>query len=101
MKAKGGVNMGRLTDYLPITASQQALRLDDILGQEVTVVDFRLATGSYGEYAFVDVGVPDRGTVSVMTGAAFVISALKAAKAANALPIPAKFVKRGRTWIVE
>jgi len=96
-----GVTMARLADYLPATASQQALRLDDIVDKEVTVIDFRLATGSYGEYAFVDVAIPGKGTVPVITGATFVISALKAAKEANVLPIPAKFVKRGRTWIVK
>lgn len=93
--------MTRLSEYGTQGLRQPAERLEDIQGQEVTVLDFRLASGQFGEYAFVDV-VDELGNEhTVITGSFYVLDALKDAKAKNALPCQAKFVKSGRAWTIE
>ncbi|MEM3549362.1 MAG: hypothetical protein QXJ23_10210 [Thermofilum sp.] len=91
----------RLADFAPFNPNAQAGRLDDIAGQEVMVADFRLQDGEFGEYAFVDVILQDGSMKTVITGAKAVLEALKGAKAANALPCPAVFVKAKRAWTVQ
>lgn len=93
--------MTRLAEFLPYNINATASRLDDVAGKEVMVTDFRLEEGQYGEYAFVDLVGEDGQMVTVITGASAVLEALKAAKDAMALPCPAKFVRKGRKWIIE
>lgn len=91
----------RLADFAPYNPNALAARLEDIAGQEVMVTDFRLQDGQFGEYVFLDVILQDGSMKTVITGAKAVVEALKGAKAANALPCPAVFVKSKRAWIVQ
>lgn len=93
--------MTRLAEFAPYNPNALAGKLDDVAGKEVMVVDFRLAEGQFGEYAFVDLVQKDGQMVTVMTGAKAVLEALKAAKAADALPCEAVFVRKGRKWTIE
>jgi hypothetical protein len=93
--------MARLADFAPYNPNAKAARLEDVEGQEVMVTDFRLVDGNYGEYAFVDMVKEDGTALTVITGARAILEALKAAKAAQALPLPAKFVRKKRAWTIE
>jgi len=93
--------MGRLSEFGTLDRSGRALRLDDIAGQEVTVCSFRLVEGQFGEYAFMDCTNEKDELLHVVTGAMFVLDALKDAQAKGALPINAMFVKSGRSWMIK
>jgi hypothetical protein len=93
--------MERLTKYLPERFSQKALRLEDIEGEEVVLVGARIANGQYGEYLFMDLQCADGKVITVMTGAQIVLESVKSALEHNALPLTARFVKKGRKWTIE
>jgi hypothetical protein len=77
------------------------LRLDDIMGKTVTILDAEFKTGNFGPYAVMAVDVGDGETQHIMTSAMLVLDALENAAAENAFPVDATFKKRGRVWIVE
>lgn len=93
--------MTRLAEFAPYNPNAVASRLEEFEGKEVMVLDFRLVDGQYGEFAFMDIMPEDGKVVTVITGAKAVLEALKGAKAAMALPCPARFVRKGRKWIIE
>lgn len=92
--------MTRLADFVPKPKESTAIRLEDLAGKEVMVVDFRVVEGKFGEFAFVDV-MDEAGKVyTFISGARLILAALKAAREENALPCPAVFQKNGRYWTV-
>jgi len=91
----------RLAQYGTIDRNAIAERLDDIADREVTILGFRVAEGDFGEYAFVDITDESGEKHTVMTGASFVLDALKDAQAKKAFPLNARFTKKGRTWVFE
>jgi hypothetical protein len=93
--------MARLSEFGTIDRSMRGKRLEDVAGIELVITDFRLTKGSFGEYAFVDCQDVDGEKFTLVTGATFVLDALKDAKTKNALPVTAKFVKSGRAWMFE
>ena len=93
--------MGRLSEYGTLDRTERALRLDEIADQDVTITDFRLAEGDFGEYAFINVTTETGENVTVITGGMFVIDALKDAKAQKAFPLQAKFHRSGRAWVFD
>jgi hypothetical protein len=93
--------MARLSEYGTIDRSTRGKRLEDVAGIELVITDFRLAKGSFGEYAFVDCQDVGGEKFTLVTGATFVLDALKDAKAKGGLPVSAKFVKSGRAWVFE
>lgn len=58
----------------------------DFVGQTVTVTDFELTKGGFGEYVIVE-GLVDDEIVSFKTGAVAIVSKLKDLKNENLLPI--------------
>lgn len=76
------------------------LRLDNIVGEKVTVLGVQFSSGSYGSYAIMQVKDAVGAIVEVMTGAKLVIDALENAVADDALPCEACFIQRGRTWLL-
>lgn len=93
--------MARLADFYKVPEYAPSKRLEDIGDQEVTVLAVRFRQGGWGEYAFVDVKLPDESVVSIITGASLVLEALHNAISANALPLPAVFTKQGRMWFIK
>ena len=93
--------MSRLVDHALKQAEGVPLRLEDIEGQDVTVTAVEFTSGSFGPYMTMTVVNKDGEALDVMTGAKLVVDAMENAVEADALPCDAKFVRRGRTWLVE
>lgn len=93
--------MPRLAEYGLRDRDAVTLRLEDIVGLEVKIMGADFREGNWGDFAVMDVMNPDSEVVTVVTGAIFVIDALKDATAKKAFPLDARFMKRGRTWIFE
>lgn len=93
--------MARLVDHALKQAEGVPLRLEDIEGQEVTVTDVMFTSGAFGPYMTMTVVNAEGEALDVMTGAKLVVDAMENAVDADALPCEAKFVRRGRTWLVE
>ena len=93
--------MGSLGMFAKRQAEGVPLRLDDIAGKTVTVLDAEFKTGNFGTYAVMAIDAGDGETQHVMTSAMLILDALENAAAEGAFPIDATFKKRGRCWIVE
>ncbi len=93
--------MKRLSDYRTIDPSERGKSLDTILNAEVTVKDFRLTKGQFGNYAFIDIVTANGEPMTVTTGGIYVMDALVHAKEEEAFPLKATFKKEGRSYIVE
>ena len=93
--------MARLVDHALKQAEGVPLRLENIEGQEVTIQSVEFSSGSFGPYMTMQVIVEGGEVLDVMTGAKLVLDAIENAVDADALPCEAKFVRRGRTWLVE
>ena len=90
--------VARLADFGKLNKDQVRESLDDILGQEVEITSVEIREGNYGP--FVRFECKDfRGKVhNVSTGAFLVVDALQDALEQGALPVQARFVKKGRTY---
>jgi len=93
--------MARLGDYGLKDRESEALRIDDIEGQEVIIQGVDVLEGQYGDFCIMSVVVEGGEIVKVMSGGMFVVDALKDAIAKEAFPVEAKFYKRGRAWIFD
>lgn len=93
--------MARLLDHAHKQAEGVPLRLEDIEGEEVTVTSVEFSSGNFGPYMTMEVVNEDGEVLDVMTGAKLVVDAIENAVEADALPCEAKFVRRGRTWLIE
>ena len=93
--------MARLADYGIRDRDAVTLRLEDLEGEEVKIMGAEIRDGNWGDFAVMDVMKEDAEVVTVVTGAIFVIDALKDATVKKAFPLDARFFKRGRTWIFE
>lgn len=93
--------MPRLVDYAERQAQGLPGSLEELIGQEVTIVDVEFSEGQYGPYAVIH--VPDaNGEVQIYRTTGFlVIDALEHASAEEAFPCEVTFKKRGRTFIME
>ena len=93
--------MARLVDHAVKQAEGVPLRLDNIEGQEVVVQSVEFSSGSFGAYMTMKVVVEGGEVLDIMTGEKLVVDAIENAVDADDLPCEAKFVRRGRTWLVE
>ena len=93
--------MGQLLNHAHKQAEGVPLRLENIEGQAVTITAVEFSSGSFGAYLTMMVVDGEGEVLDVMTGAKLVVDALENAVETEALPCEAKFVRRGRTWIIE
>ena len=93
--------MARLVDHAHKQAEGVPLRLENIEGLEVTVTEVEFTSGNFGPYMTMKVVNAEGEILDVMTGATLVLDAMENAVDVDALPCEAKFVRRGRTWLVE
>lgn len=93
--------MKRLIDHALKQAEGVPLRLPDIEGQEVTVTGVEFTSGGYGPYMTMTVVDKDGQSLDVMTGAKLVMDAIENAVELDALPLLAKFYRRGNAWLIE
>jgi len=100
--------MSRLVDHALKQAEGVPLRLDDIKGQEVTILAVEFSSGSFGNYAVMRVEDANGEQFDCMTGAKLVMDALEnTALMVNSegesigFPCLAIFLQKGRTWIME
>lgn len=93
--------MKRLKEFSTYNTYNEVISLDKIADTEVEVMAVRFREGKYGEYCFMDVKLENGNIVSVITGSKIIMEALQQANEAKALPVLAKFTKKGRAWIVE
>ena len=93
--------MDRLVTHAELQNTGLYARLDTVEGTELTITSAEFGEGERGEYVTFN-AVDETGEVhEVRTYAMFVIDALKNAVDAEALPVAAKFTRRGRVWLVE
>ena len=93
--------MGQLLNHALKQAEGVPLRLENIEGQAVTITSVEFSSGSFGAYLTMTVISGNGEALDVMTGAKLVVDALENAVENEALPCEAKFVRRGRTWLIE
>lgn len=91
----------RLASYGTIDRLTKAQHLQDVEGQELTLLSAEFRKGSEGEYATIKATNAAGESLTLMTGGYLVVDALKDATAQKAFPLQAKFVKSGRTWTFE
>ena len=91
----------RLTDFSTLQFPEDALRLEDVRDQEVTILDARTGNGKFGEYAVLDLETADQKRMTVVTSGMLVIEAVKNAVLADAFPLVARFTRTGRCWRIE
>ena len=90
-----------LGNFGSLRTQDKTYKMSDIMGVPVIVVDFELAEGDYGEFAWLTVLTEDEDRKKVRCGGTFILEALKEAKEAGALPVSATFILRGKAWVVE
>jgi len=93
--------MGQLLKHALKQAEGVPLRLENIEGQPVRITAVEFSSGSFGSYMTMTVIDENGEALDVMTGAKLIVDALENAVDNEALPCEAKFVRRGRTWLVE
>jgi len=93
--------MGQLLSHAFKQAEGVPLRLENIEGQAVTITAVEFSSGAFGAYLTMTVVDNDGEALDVMTGAKLVVDALENAVEMASLPCEAKFVRRGRTWLIE
>ena len=93
--------MPRLTDYGSRDRDAVTLRLEDLGKEDVQIMNGDIRAGNWGDFAVLDCMKEGGEIVTVVTGALFVVDALKDVIEQQAFPVTAKFAKRGRTWIFE
>ena len=91
----------RLVEYSTLQFPENALRLDDIADQEVTIVSGHTGPGKFGEYAVLEILDTDQNPITIVTSGMLVVEALKNAIVANLFPLAAKFTRTGRAWKIE
>jgi len=92
--------MAQLLNHALKQAEGVPLRLEAIEGQSVTITGVEFSSGSFGSYLTMTVVDENGEALDVMT-AKLVVDALEHAVEDEALPCEAKFVRRGRTWLIE
>jgi len=93
--------MGQLLNHALKQAEGVPLRLENIEGQPVTITAVEFSSGSFGAYLTMTVVDTDDEALDIMTGAKLVVDAVENAVEDGDLPCEAKFVRRGRTWLIE
>jgi len=93
--------MGQLLSHAFKQAEGVPLRLEDIEGQAGTITEVEFKSGAFGSYLTMTFVDTDGEAMDVMSGAKLVVDALENAVENDALPCEAKFVRRGRTWLIE
>lgn len=91
----------RLVSFSTMQFPEDALRLEDIAGKDVTIISGKVQSGKFGEYALLDVEVSDGKTETIVTSGMLVVEALKNVITADAFPLVAKFSRTGRAWRIE
>ena len=91
----------RLIAYSTLQFPEDALRLADIEGQEVTIVTGHTGQGKFGEYAVIEVLTEDGKKTTIVTSGMLVVEAVKNALASESFPVLAKFTRTGRAWRIE
>lgn len=92
---------GTLSSYVKRYIPDDAVPLEDIAGELVTIYNATIADGKYGRYAVFDCTLSDGSTRTIVTSARLVVEALEGAISDNALPVTARFTKPNRYWVVE
>ena len=93
--------MARLANYGTMNRDMETKRLEDIEGKEVVIQGAKTAPGKWGDYVLMEVVDPSGEVLTIITGAQFVVDAVKDALAKKELPLNAKFFRKGRTWLFE
>jgi len=98
---KRGLDMPRLTNYGTLDRDNSTEALDDVVGLELEISSVEVRNGNFGEYVRFQ-ATDGRGREhTVSTGAFLVVDALKDAAEKGALPLNARFFKKGRTYRFE
>jgi hypothetical protein len=91
----------RLVGYSTLQFPEDSLRLEDIAGQEVSILSAHIGTGKFGEYAVLDIERASGDIQTIVTSGMLVVDAVKNALLAPEFPIAAKFSRTGRAWRIE
>jgi len=91
----------RLAEYGKINRDARAVKLDDLVGTEVTITSFRIVKGKFGDFAFMDLVLETGEAVAAICGGQFVLDALQDAQAKRAFPVVTRFYRRGNAWMFE
>lgn len=91
----------RLAAYGSIPSALLVRTLEDVEGVELTITDFTLDKGDFGQYAYIYATDLNGELYTIRTGAFLILGALKDAKEQGALPVVATFKKRGQTWMCD
>ena len=93
--------MARLATFGNTDRDVQTRRIQDIQDTEVVIRDAAIREGNYGEYVVMSIVIEGGEIVPVLSGAMFVVDAIKDVISKKAFPVEAKFTQRGRSWIFE
>ena len=90
----------KLSTFTDVWTNAPVVKMDDIDGQEITIIEFTPAVGRFGEYLRVKCKREDDDLFFVNVSAPNVMKALKAARMKRALPVTAVFTKVENVWTI-
>lgn len=92
--------MKRLAEFASPQSGKGYVKIDEVLGQELTITDVEFREGDYGPYCVFQANDEVGNVYTVASGSAKVVEALTKAVEAEALPVSARFAKRGKQTLI-
>ena len=93
--------MSRLSDYAAFPIAEETLRLSDIEGEEVTILDARVSSGEYGDFVVLSIQRANAQPAVVVTGATNVVDAIRRCINEEGFPVVTTFRKVKRMWLFD
>ena len=93
--------MKRLSEFAKPYKLSPIVPMNELEGKEIMIQGFRMGQTRYGEALYIDFTGDDKKLYTTVTSSDLIINACYAAKDAGALPVAAKFVKKGSHWTIE
>jgi hypothetical protein len=91
----------RLADYGNMAEGKTLVVMADLEGEDVIIQSFTQARGEHGNFVTMKLTRADGEIATVRTASAYIVQALREAKAKNAFPVAATFTLHGKTWLVD
>jgi len=91
----------KLSQYGDMNSADNLFTMSDVEGKPLTILGFNKGPGKFGEIYYIKAAFDTGEKVTVMCGGFLVKDALDEAQKAEAFPLEATFVKKGRAWIAE
>ena len=93
--------VARLADFGNMAEAKTLVTMADLENEDILINSFTQARGEHGSYVTMKITRAEGDIATVRTASAYIIQALREAKAKNAFPVAATFTLHGKTWLVE